>query len=57
MLTTLERFRNPFLDHRLSDIAQGHTAKLGNRIAAFVAWVRERDPAFACPRLLSLARL
>jgi tagaturonate reductase len=28
----LERFRNPYLDHRLADIAQGHPVKLANRI-------------------------
>ena len=28
----LERFRNPYLDHRLADIAQGHEAKLATRI-------------------------
>ncbi len=35
---TLDRFANPFLDHRLSDIAQNHAAKLQNRIAAFLDW-------------------
>jgi tagaturonate reductase len=49
--TTLERFRNPFLEHRLADIAQNHAVKKVNRIAAFVEWVREKDPGFAAPRL------
>jgi len=49
--TTLERFRNPFLEHRLSDIAQNHAVKKANRIAAFIDWVREKDPTFAAPRL------
>jgi tagaturonate reductase len=49
--TTLERFRNPFLEHRLADIAQNHAVKKSNRIAAFIAWVREKDPDFAAPRL------
>jgi tagaturonate reductase len=49
--TTLERFRNPFLEHRLADIAQNHAMKLTNRIAAFIDWVREKDPTFAAPRL------
>jgi tagaturonate reductase len=54
---TLERFMNPFLNHRLADIAQNHPAKLGNRIAAFLVWVRRRDPDFATPRLdATLAR-
>jgi tagaturonate reductase len=50
--TTLERFRNPFLEHRLADIAQNHGVKLTNRIAAFIAWVQEKDPAFMAPRLM-----
>jgi len=49
--TTLERFRNPFLEHRLADIAQNHVVKKTNRIAAFIDWVKEKDPAFAAPRL------
>ena len=49
--TTLERFRNPFLEHRLADIAQNHAVKKTNRIAAFIDWVKEKDPTFAAPRL------
>jgi tagaturonate reductase len=52
--TTLERFRNPFLEHRLADIAQNHALKKTNRITAFIAWVREKDPAFAAPRLTAV---
>ncbi|HEV8389406.1 MAG TPA: mannitol dehydrogenase family protein [Dongiaceae bacterium] len=52
--TTLERFRNPFLEHHLSDIAQNHAAKLKNRVVAFVSWAREREPNFAAPRLGAL---
>ena len=52
--TTVERFRNPFLEHRLSDIAQNHPVKLTNRIAAFIAWVRERDPGFKAPLLTAV---
>jgi tagaturonate reductase len=48
---TLERFQNPFLEHRLADIAQNHAAKVRNRIAAFLDWVRRRDPSFAAARL------
>ena len=36
---TLERFLNPFLAHRISDIAQNHTAKVTRRIAGFRDWV------------------
>ena len=28
----LERFRNPYLDHRLADIAEGHAIKLSTRL-------------------------
>ncbi|WP_395019178.1 mannitol dehydrogenase family protein [Dongia sp.] len=49
--TTLERFRNPFLEHRLADIAQNHAVKKTNRIAAFIDWVRAVDRSFAAPRL------
>ncbi len=37
--TTIERFRNPFLDHRIADIAQNHNQKAQRRIAAFKDWV------------------
>ena len=35
---TLDRFANPFLDHRLSDIAQNHAEKIRRRIGAFLKW-------------------
>jgi tagaturonate reductase len=35
---TLDRFANPYLDHRLSDIAQNHAEKLDRRIGAFLTW-------------------
>lgn len=38
--TTMERFDNPYLDHRLSDIAVGHFSKVGSRISGFLDWVR-----------------
>lgn len=42
---TLDRFRNPFLDHRLSDIAQNHPQKVARRITAFLDWVGPTGPA------------
>ena len=48
---TLERFANPFLDHRLEDIAQNHDEKLQRRIAAFVNWARRNGDTGAKPRL------
>ncbi|SON56653.1 Altronate oxidoreductase [Hartmannibacter diazotrophicus] len=35
---TLSRFANPFLVHRLSDIAQNHAEKIRRRIGAFREW-------------------
>ena len=37
--TTLQRFRNPFLDHRIADIASGHVAKVQRRVGGFIEWV------------------
>ncbi len=39
--TTLDRFANPFLDHRLSDIAQNHGEKTRRRIGALLDWAAE----------------
>ncbi|HLH47983.1 MAG TPA: mannitol dehydrogenase family protein [Roseiarcus sp.] len=49
--TTLERFQNPFLNHRLADIAQNHQVKISIRIGGFLNWVRQRESRFAAPRL------
>ncbi|WP_205589622.1 mannitol dehydrogenase family protein [Chachezhania antarctica] len=49
--TTLERFANPFLDHRLEDIAQNHDEKLQRRIAAFIQWARGNGDTGTKPRL------
>ena len=42
MAITLDRFDNPFLDHRLSDIAVGHPTKVQRRIGGFLRWVPEQ---------------
>ena len=55
--TTIERFENPFLNHRLNDIAQNHAIKIERRINDFVAWVRKRDPSIRFPRLETFARI
>jgi tagaturonate reductase len=36
--TTLDRFSNPYLEHRLSDIAQNHAEKIQRRIVGFLDW-------------------
>lgn len=51
---TLERFANPFLDHRIADIAQNHAQKLDRRIGAFLRWVRAVAPDFEAPVLDAL---
>jgi tagaturonate reductase len=42
--TTLERFSNPFLDHRLADIAQNHAEKINRRLGGFIAWSHAEAP-------------
>lgn len=48
---TLDRFANPFLDHRLADIAQNHAEKIRRRIGDFLDWSGSTGP-----RLTALAR-
>lgn len=48
---TLDRFANPCLDHRLSDIAQNHAEKLERRIGAFLAWAKDLGLGGQQPRL------
>jgi tagaturonate reductase len=43
LATTITRFQNPFLDHRLSDIAQNHQLKIERRAADFIKWVKLRN--------------
>ncbi|MEI4487404.1 mannitol dehydrogenase family protein [Frigidibacter sp. MR17.14] len=52
LATTLERFENPFLDHRVADIAQNHPQKVERRIKAFTDWVGTAGPAV--PRLQAI---
>lgn len=47
----LDRFANPFLEHRLADIAQNHQEKLQRRIGAFVNWSREHGCCVSMPKL------
>ena len=53
--TTIERFQNPFLDHRIADIAQNHAAKVERRIKSFLALARERAPSLPMHRLMAVA--
>ncbi len=40
LAVTLDRFANPFLDHRIADIATNHKEKVGRRIGAFLNWAQ-----------------
>ena len=51
---TLDRFENPFLNHRLSDIAQSHRLKIDRRVVDFMAWVRTKNPAANLTKLQNL---
>lgn len=53
--TTLERFANPFLDHRLSDIFEGHAAKIDKRVGGFIRWIDGSGETVAMPELRALA--
>lgn len=48
---TYERFLNPFLDHRVADIAQNHAVKVQRRVGAFLDWARDSEPTLKMPRL------
>lgn len=52
--TTLDRFDNPFLEHRLSDIAQNHPEKIERRIGGFLAWAKTVGDRTPKPRLASV---
>jgi tagaturonate reductase len=38
--TTLDRFANPYLDHKIADIAQNHVQKVARRIKPLLDWAR-----------------
>ncbi|MEI2299126.1 mannitol dehydrogenase family protein [Ensifer sp. MJa1] len=48
---TLERFRNPFLNHRISDIANHHQEKIERRIRGLQRW----SPGVPMPKLMAIA--
>ncbi len=49
---TLDRFDNPFLDHRIRDIANHHAEKLVRRIVDLTQW----SPDVAMPKLAAIAK-
>ncbi len=48
---TLARFRNPFLDHRLSDIANNHAAKKQRRFGLLLSLAGQHAPGLDQPVL------
>ncbi|WP_205602558.1 mannitol dehydrogenase family protein [Chelativorans alearense] len=54
--TTLDRFANPYLAHRLSDIAQNHKEKVFRRIGALLEWSAALGVATRQPRLSHTVR-
>ncbi len=54
--TTIERFSNPFLAHRIEDIAQNHQEKIQRRIRAFLNWAKDSGDLSEKPVLQSIAK-
>ncbi|WP_299150153.1 mannitol dehydrogenase family protein [uncultured Tateyamaria sp.] len=54
VVTTLERFANPFLDHRIADIAQNHAQKVERRISAMLDWAAAYGDQSAKPVLSAI---
>ena len=53
--TTLERFLNPYLDHRVADIAQNHATKIARRLGAFLDWTGRATPTPTLDAILARA--
>lgn len=53
---TMERFANPYLDHRLSDIAQNHGEKVQRRVKALLDWSDKLDVPRTQFRLRAVVR-
>lgn len=52
--TTFERFANPYLDHRIADIAQNHREKVARRIGAMLAFANEQGDETPKPILSAI---
>ena len=50
--TTLDRFANPFLAHKLADIADNHAQKLDRRLRTFLEWGTALGVVVHQPRLV-----
>lgn len=51
---TLERFANPFLRHKISDIAGGHKGKVASRLGSFLTWSKTFKTPAQAPRLTAI---
>jgi len=49
--SVIERFCNPFLQHKLADIAQNHQSKVERRILPLVQQAAQLLPELAMPKL------
>ena len=52
--SVMERFRNPFLDHRLADIADNHASKKERRVGGLMKLAAEVAPELKQPRLAAI---
>jgi tagaturonate reductase len=50
-VSVIERFRNPFLDHKLADIFTNHAAKKQRRFGGLIALAEQNGVVVAQPRL------
>ena len=53
---TMDRFANPFLAHRIADIAQNHRQKVDRRIGGFLAFARDHGDASDKPILQTIVK-
>ncbi|MBN9022596.1 MAG: mannitol dehydrogenase family protein [Rhizobiales bacterium] len=53
--SVIDRFRNPYLDHRLSDIIMNHADKKQRRVGGFIAWAGAVAPDLPLRRLRAVA--
>ena len=53
--TVMERFANPFLDHRLADIADNHASKKERRMGGILAMAADVAPGMSLPRIGAMA--
>lgn len=54
VVTTRDRFANPFLDHRIVDISQNHARKVERRIVAMLEWARAQGDQSVKPTLSAI---